>query len=152
MFRGAAAAMRIAAGLALTATMLVGATVDAAAQPGPGHMPEGLWLNPHRSVVVRTGPCGERLCGWIVWANAEAQADAKDSGIDHLLGTALLEEYRPDGATTWKGTVFVPDMGRRFASEIDVLSPTELKVKGCILGGLICKSQTWTRVTELPRG
>jgi len=26
---------------------------------------QGSWLNPHGSVAVRTGPCGDELCGWI---------------------------------------------------------------------------------------
>ena len=42
-------------------------------------------------------------------------------------------------------------MGRRFSSEIDAISPTRLKVKGCILGGLICKSQVWSRIERLPQ-
>lgn len=112
---------------------------------------DGLWLNPHNSVAVRTGPCGNKLCGWIVWANAEAKADAKDSGIANLIGTELLEDYHPDGPGAWAGTVFVPDMGRHFSSEIRELSPAQLKVSGCILGGLVCKSQVWTRIARLPQ-
>ncbi len=113
---------------------------------------DALWLNPHDSVAVRTGACGDRLCGWVVWANADALADARDSGVTHLIGTALLQDYRPVDRGRWKGTVFVPDMGHSFSSEIDELSPTRLKVKGCLFGGFICKSQIWTRINELPRG
>jgi uncharacterized protein (DUF2147 family) len=46
--------------------------------------------------------------------------------------------------------VFVPDMGRRFASQIDQLSPGRMRVRGCILGGLLCKSQNWTRIDRVP--
>lgn len=136
--------------LAAMATMgLVATTGAAAAAPA---IPDALWLNPFRSVVVRTGPCGERLCGWVAWANAKAEADAREHKIERLVGTMLLENYRPSGATTWRGTLYVPDMDSRFSSEIALISPNEMKVKGCILGGLFCKSQIWTRVTELPRG
>lgn len=121
----------------------------AAAQP-PGR-PEGLWLNPRKSVAVHAGPCGERLCGWIVWASSEAQADARESGVARLIGTELLEDYRATGPGNWSGTVFVPDMGRRFSSRINALSATQLQIKGCILGGLICKSQIWTRIERLPQ-
>ncbi|WP_294289901.1 DUF2147 domain-containing protein [uncultured Sphingomonas sp.] len=112
--------------------------------------PEGLWLSPHKSVIVQTGPCGDRLCGRIVWANGEAESDARDAGVEHLVGTMLLQDYRPDGDGRWKGTVFVPDMGHSFASEIDTVSPEALRVKGCVLGGLLCKSQLWTRVAAVP--
>jgi len=112
---------------------------------------DGLWMNPHNSVAVRTGPCGDKLCGWIVWANAEAKADAKDSGIANLIGTELLENYLPKGPGSWAGTVFVPDMGRHFYSVIKELSPNQLKVSGCILGGWVCKSQVWTRIAKVPQ-
>jgi len=113
--------------------------------------PKGLWLNPHGSVAVRTDACGDKMCGWIVWASSDAQKDARDSGVDRLVGTMLLEDYRPRGPASWSGTVFVPDMGRHFSSEIDAISPGQLKIKGCVLGGLICKSQVWSRIERLPQ-
>lgn len=112
----------------------------------------GTWMNPHGSVAVRTGACGDKLCGWIVWASAEAQADARDGGTAHLVGTALLEDYKPNGAGSWSGTVFVPDRGQRFYSELNAIDANAMKVKGCILHGLICRSQIWRRVAEVPHG
>jgi uncharacterized protein (DUF2147 family) len=132
----------------LTASAAELATPAIAAPPSPPL--QGLWLNPHGSVAVRTGSCGDKLCGWIVWANDAARNDAKESGVGTLIGTELLENYRPDGAR-WSGTVFVPDMGRHFSSRIDALSPTRLEIKGCIFGGLICKSQVRTRIARLPQ-
>ena len=115
---------------------------------------EGIGLNPKHTVAVHTDVCAQNrtqsLCGRIVWASTQAQADARDSDVPRLLGTEILEDYRFRGHGTWSGTVFVPDMGRRFTSEIDQLSPTQLKVKGCILGGLLCKSQVWTRIGQVP--
>jgi uncharacterized protein (DUF2147 family) len=43
-------------------------------------------------------------------------------------------------------------MGRRFSSQINELPTGQLKIKGCILGGLICKSQVWTRIDHIPGG
>lgn len=121
--------------------------------PGPGA--EGIWMNPRGTVAVHTGACGQgpaaqALCGRIVWASSEAQVDAKDGATPHLLGTELLENYRQRGRGVWQGTVFIPDLGRRFMSEIDQLSPASLRIKGCILGGLLCRSQVWTRIAQVP--
>lgn len=113
---------------------------------------DGLWINPHRSVAVRTGACTGRLCGWIVWADAHAQADARDGGVNRLVGTVLLEDYVPDGPGRWSGTVFVPDMGKRFDSRIEQVDADALTVKGCVLGGLLCKSQVWRRIAAVPHG
>ena len=128
------------------AVALLAGSVPASAQS----QTEGLWLNPHATVAVKTGDCGGKLCGWIVSANQTARSDAKDSGIDQLLGTELLEDYTPEGAGTWSGTVYVPDMGHHFSSTITQLSPTELKISGCLIGGFICKSQVWQRIERLP--
>ncbi|MGF7155358.1 DUF2147 domain-containing protein [Novosphingobium gossypii] len=115
---------------------------------------EGVWLNPSGSVAVRTAPCavqaGQGLCGHIVWASAKAKADAQDSGIGSLVGIELLQDYRPAGSGAWRGTVYVPDMGRRFDSRIETLSPARLKVSGCLLGGWLCRSQVWTRIAQVP--
>lgn len=115
---------------------------------------EGIWLNPKGTLAVHTDACapgsGPALCGRIVWASVKAQADARDADVPHLIGTQLLENYRPSGKARWQGTVFVPDMGRRFDSQIAALSPDRLQVKGCILHGLLCKSQIWTRIAQVP--
>ena len=136
----------------IAVVMLMAAGVPAAAAHRAPVQPDGLWLNPHSSVAVRAGPCGANLCGWIIWANQEAQADARDGGIAKLVGIELLQDYHSDGGSTWAGTVFVPDMGRHFASKIALVGPDRLKVQGCILGGLICKSQVWTRIEHPPGG
>lgn len=105
----------------------------------------GTWLNPRHSIVVHTDENANTLSGKIVWASDEARADARDSGVSSLIGLELLEDYHPDGRGRWRGTVYVPDMGQRFTSFISQPRPDQLKISGCILGGLICKSQLWRR-------
>ena len=63
----------------------------------------------------------------------------------HLIGTELLRSYRSDGPGRYKGEVYVPDMGRTFYSTIEQHGANDLKISGCILHGLICKSQDWHR-------
>ncbi len=115
-------------------------------QPASAQGVEGVWANPKGSVQVRTGSCGDRLCGWIVYASPKAQADAKKAGADPLLGTALLRGYRANGDAQWAGQVYVPDRKEAYYSTIQLIDAQTLKVSGCILGGLLCKSQIWHRV------
>lgn len=117
----------------------------AAGTAGPPPSIEGIWHNPKNSVAVRTGACGERLCGWIVRASDKAKADARKSGAPELIGTALLRDYRHSGRNKYSGQVWVPDMGRAFGSTITVVDVNTLNVKGCLIGGFICKSQLWRR-------
>ncbi|MBW6523630.1 DUF2147 domain-containing protein [Sphingomonas sp. RHCKR47] len=123
-----------------------------AAQPAPNASIYGTWINPYHSVAVRTVPCANRLCGRVVWASREAQQDARDGNVPNLIGTSLLENYRPTGARSWAGTVFVPDMGRHFYSLIEQVDDGTMRVRGCILHGLLCKSQLWQRIADVPRG
>jgi uncharacterized protein (DUF2147 family) len=123
---------------------LAALTLAAPAMAGQGSA-DGIWRNPRGTIDVRIQPCGEQLCGVIARASPEAMQDAKDAGIANLIGIELLKDYRKTGPTRWDGTVYVPDMGHSFSSHIEQISPTELKISGCLIGGWLCKSQLWTR-------
>jgi uncharacterized protein (DUF2147 family) len=127
--------------LALMLLLALAGTAHAA----PVATPFGLWQNPKGTIVVRTHGCGPLLCGDIVWAGPKAIADARDAGVTALVGTELLSDYRASGVGRWTGQVYVPDQGRRFYSTIELKTPDRLRISGCILGGLICKHQEWTR-------
>jgi uncharacterized protein (DUF2147 family) len=129
---------------------IVGLIGIAAAIPAAAVAPstsdlDGIWVNPHNSVAVKTSRCGDRLCARVVWLNAEAAQDAQGGGIAHPIGTEVLQDYRPIGDGRWRGTVFVLDMGRSFSSRIEPAGPGLLKVSGCLVGGFLCKSQIWHR-------
>lgn len=105
----------------------------------------GLWSNPKKSVYVRTDLCGDRLCGEIVCATQKAIAKAAAKGTERLIGTQVFEDYRRRTDGRWKGKVFVPDRGDHFESKLKPLDDGRLEIKGCIIGGLICKEQVWQR-------
>lgn len=131
---------------ALLLAALPAAAQAPATPPPPADPVFGTWTNPKHTIAVRTAPCGAELCGAIVAASPQAQQDAREAGVANLIGTELLRDYRRTGPQRWSGTVFVPDMGRSFTSRIVQVSPGVLRISGCILGGLLCKSQDWTRL------
>ncbi|MEO6249026.1 MAG: DUF2147 domain-containing protein [Sphingomicrobium sp.] len=107
---------------------------------------EGNWANPARSVTVRIGQCGGTLCGRVIAASAHARAKAADAGTDRLIGTELMSDLDPIGPGAWRAEIFVPDRNIRADGELHLVGPRALEVRGCAMGGLICKTQTWTRV------
>lgn len=127
----------------LPAALLLALSANAYAAPVA--TPFGLWQNPKGTIIVRTHGCGPLLCGNIVWAGPQAIADARDAGVTTLVGTELLSNYHASGSGRWTGQVYVPDQGRRFYSTIEQKTLNSLRISGCILGGLICKHQEWTR-------
>ena len=122
-----------------TAAVLLAAQASAYAQSI-----DGRWINPAKSVIIQIAPCGDKRCGTVEWASAEAQADAHKNA-PKLVGSSLLTDLEPKTASQWRGRLFVPDRNIRAAAKIDVLGPDQIKVAGCALGGILCDSQQWTR-------
>jgi len=106
---------------------------------------DGLWRNSTGSVIVAIKPCGAALCGTVEWASEQAQADARRGGTDPLIGVEVLSRFEMKRPGRWRGKLFVPDVNRRATAELRLLDGDQLKVTGCALAGLICKSEVWIR-------
>ena len=132
------------AAFALIAVMGVQETAQAASA---GQQPLGVWRNPKNTVHVQLQPCGGTMCGTVVWASARAQEKARKAGTPNLIGRQLLQEFHGEGPGTWGGRVFVPDMGRTVSGRLKKAGPNSVVASGCLLGRLLCKAQTWTRIS-----
>ncbi len=130
------------AGLAMLAAPLGGAT---AAGNGATQLVSSAWRNPSNSVHIRITPCGDQVCGTVIWASDKAKADARKGGTEQLVGANLFREFRQVAPGQYKGRVFVPDMNRTFSGQMRIQGDSMIG-KGCVLG-FICKSQTWTRIS-----
>src|SRR3546814_5950044 len=85
----------------------------AASSTAAANTPErsfGVWSNPKGSVHVRAEPCGDRMCGIVVWANDKAKADAARGGSPQLVGVTLFRDFERSRPAVWRGRVFVPDI------------------------------------------
>lgn len=105
----------------------------------------GRWRNPSGSVIVLIEPCGDALCGTVAAASDRARADARRGGTANLVGTRLMTGFKPAGSDKWRGRMFVPDINHRSKAELRIVGPSQLKVTGCMVGRMICKSQIWSR-------
>ncbi len=123
------------------------AATPAAAAPGLA----GSWTNPARSIIVKIGPCGGTLCGRVVSASAKARADAANAGTSPLVGVELISAIEPTGPGRWRADIFVPDQDVHSTGDIALAGPNLMSVRGCVIGGLICKEQSWTRVAAPKR-
>jgi len=127
--------LAVAAALALSSA----AVAEAAA-------PDLVLRNPSNSVHVRIHQCGNTRCGTVIWANEKAKRDSARGGTKNLVGTELFREFREVSPNLWKGKVFVPDMNKTFTGTATVKDHNLVVARGCLIGGIGCKSQTWTRV------
>ena len=108
---------------------------------------EGHWRNPKGSVTVRVAPCGDAWCGTVVDATGKAKASARKGGTPQLIGTRILSEVRLAGRGEYRGRAFDPKRNIHAPATIRLLGPSTLVVKGCVLHGIICKEQRWTRIS-----
>ena len=128
----------------LAAAVALGATAPASAAPEPTLF--GKWRNPKNSVHIDIRPCAQGACGYVIWANAKAQKDAREGGTPNLIGMQLFREFHQKKNGMWHGRVFVPDMNRTFSGSAEPVDARTLRAKGCFIGNVLCKTQLWTRI------
>jgi len=130
--------------LRLTASILALLPVAALGQPASQ---DSVWQNPANSVHVRVHSCGTDMCGTVVWANDQAKADSARGGTPNLVGTELFRDFHEVSPKLWKGKVFVPDLNGVFSGTGKVVDSNTIVARGCAIGNIGCKSQTWIRVS-----
>ncbi len=96
----------------------------AAAQADPI---EGNWKRPNGNLVAFS-KCGAKFC-----ATAKTGPNAGKS-----VGSMAI-----NGAG-YKGNLADPAAGKSYTGKASISGAT-LKVSGCVLGGLICKSENWAK-------
>lgn len=131
--------------MALICVAVSSAFSSAAAVSAPAAQ-ENVWRNPSNSVHVWIHPCGNSRCGTVVWANAKAKADSARGGTPNLVGTELFRDFREVSPKIWKGKVFVPDLNKVFTGTGTIKDQNTVVARGCLIGNIGCKSQTWKRV------
>jgi uncharacterized protein (DUF2147 family) len=138
--------------LLIMAAMLAPATIATARAAEP----MGTWFTADRESQVRITNCGGALCGSLVWlkqptdpATGRPKTDKNNADASKrnrpLLGEQIVLCMRPSGPNAWSGSVYNAEDGKTYDGSFTLISATSAALKGCVLGGLICKSQTWTR-------
>lgn len=119
------------------------------ATPALAGDPTGVWMRASGTSKIRIDNCGSALCGTVVWEKSPrkdtfnpdpAKRDRPVTGVRILLG------MQPSGTPDqWKGEVYNAEDGKTYTGYITLQGSNSLKLQGCVLGGLICKSDTWSR-------
>jgi uncharacterized protein (DUF2147 family) len=134
-------AMISGAGLALL--LLLAVTPAQAQKPSPG----GVWLSQSGETRVRLAPCGAQMCGTIVWVKNPGKdvnnPEPAQRGRD-LVGIRMIT-MSPSGDNQWKGTLYNYTDGKSYNGNMKMTGQNTMELSGCVLGGIICRAQTWTR-------
>lgn len=121
-----------------------------AATPGLAQASDvfGVWQSEPNDegayIHVEVTPCAadaDRVCGTIIDA-----FNGDPARRDAVVGKVMINDMAKDGANEWDGgTIWAPDDDETYSSTME-LNGDVLTVSGCVLGGLICRGQDWTRV------
>lgn len=124
--------MRTLKHFVIGAIMLTGAATSAQAAD-----PTGTWMRPSTGTVVKFYNCGANLCAKIT--------AVKDKAKQGTVGTVIMTGAAKSGDNTWKGDLLNTDDGQTYSGVV-TLSGGGLNLQGCVLGGIVCKGETWSRV------
>jgi uncharacterized protein (DUF2147 family) len=119
--------------------------------------PHGVWMPQDEESMVEIYPCGDAMCGRVVWMleerddNGEILTDLynPDPALRSVpvLGLEIMTDIRPtDEDWVWQGRVYNPKDGRTYDFWLTVKSEQQITIQGCGLYNLICQTHTWDRV------
>lgn len=108
----------------------------------------GVWQNPKETVQVEIRPCGAYACGVVVWATPEAEEKVQQASGKRLLGLELFKDMVRTGKGIWRGKTFVPDLNISLTGVAQVVTPGSLHARGCLIAGVLCRSQNWKKVDD----
>jgi uncharacterized protein (DUF2147 family) len=144
--------MRIARYLALAAVLALAGSEGALAAD-----PIGVWLTQTGGSRIRLADCAGALCGTIIWLKEPTDPDTGKPKTDKnnsdaskrarpLIGVQIVLGMKPAGADKWTGQVYNAEDGKTYSGNLTYSGGNSLQLLGCALGGLVCKSQTWSKV------
>ena len=92
------------------------------------------------SIDMKVAPCGSAMCGVIIAARGP-------SAEDGAVGKRMLWDMRPDGQGGYSGgRVWAADQDRTFRARMALKGGNILSLSGCVLGGVICRTEDFQRV------
>ena len=126
---------------------LLAAVFAAAAAPALAADPVwGMWqtqVDDGAFAFVELKGCADpaKTCGWEM---RSFHADGSEYRSE-FIGKQLVIDMANIGGGKYKGKVWRPSNGKTYIGKMK-LKGDSLDLVGCVLGGLFCASQTWTRV------
>jgi uncharacterized protein (DUF2147 family) len=130
-----AAAVLVMATSAASATASDASAPVASATASDASAPVGEWQIADGTANVAIRPCGPDLCGFVTWSKNAA----------NVVGREVLIDMKPNG-DLWSGIVVNAVDGMRYDARMSLVSDSVLKIQGCVLGGIFCGDQQWSRV------
>jgi uncharacterized protein (DUF2147 family) len=111
--------------------------------------PTGEWLVRDGTARIRIEPCADALWGIIAWTQRPGGTDSSNPDPAKrsrpIIGVPILRGMKQVGANKWEGEVYDARSGKIYSSNMTLVGDNVLRVEGCVLGGVFCDGENWTR-------
>ncbi len=125
------------------------------AQPASSPM-LGVWYDDTGGGAVEIGPCGDRLCGRIVWLKDPTDKTGKPITDGYnpktnqrnrpVCGLQVIGDLKPQPNGSWDdGWIYDPKEGKSYDVELKLRTPDRLQVVGYLGTKFLSESFIWTR-------
>ena len=128
--------------LAIATTLLTATFASGTAMAAE---PTGDWRTEDGSAIIRIDNCRGALWGLVAWEKEPGRD--KRSGRP-TLGSPVLINMRASSQERWEGQIYNATNGQTYNAKVRMVGDNTLRVEGCVLGGVFCGGQRWTRVSE----
>ncbi len=145
--------------VSLSASATLGLTVVALAFPArvAAATPVGLWYAEGGAAQVAIEPCGDELCGRVMWLRSPLDEDGCDLRDRHnpesalrkrkVTGLEILRGLKPRPDGTWVGgNIYDPATGNTYTCHLALDGDDRLRLRGYVGIPLLGRTATWTRV------
>ena len=125
----------------------LGLLIAAGAAQAQSVDPSGTYLSESGETRVKIAKCGAAYCGTIVAVQGDAKdASNPDAGLRSrsLVGVQMISDIKPAGEG-FSGQLYNYKDGKTYTGKMSFEGKT-MKLSGCVFGGLICKTQTWSKL------
>jgi uncharacterized protein (DUF2147 family) len=133
--------MRLAIVTVFTAAVASGAAMAAE--------PTGDWRVEDGSAVIRIDNCGGALWGVVAWEKEPGRDNRNPNPTLRgrpTLGSPVLLNMRASSQARWDGQIYNAQNGQTYKAHVRMVGDNTLRVEGCVMGGVFCGGQRWTRV------
>lgn len=114
----------------------------AVAQPSPPDV-TGVWIDHTGQGAVEIAPCGDRICGRVVWLK---NPNHKSRSGKLICGTQVLGDLQRQTTTSWEaGWIYNPEDEERFSAALKLANADTLLVTGYLGIKLLGETFTWKR-------
>lgn len=101
----------------------------------------GNWMRGDGKARVNVTRCGSAYCATNTWI--------RDGNPSEKVGDVLVMRIKPQSGVVLAGTAYDPQRKLNLSASVSISGDT-MTTRGCVLGGILCKSMNWTPSSNAP--